>query len=193
MTACTTVNIKTSNPEPLVEQYCDQLLSSEPESLLLLVHYPFEQYWLDEKPVIALSALYCLSKVSSGARISFLVVAAVDWSAELEVMRLSPAEALQHVSHQLGVPVVVSNLFRPCPPSENMTRHSGANGVGNSIFTRSFQTTHFSISVGCSLSHSKLPLSGHCFGISPAETILRPLHSSQRNIILGNGLCLFLH
>ena len=113
MTACTTVNIKTANPEPLVEQYCDQLLSSDTESLLLLVHYPFEQYWLDEKPVISLSALYSLSKGASGVSISFLVTTAVDLSAEIEVIQLSPGEALKQIGHKLGVPVIVSNQALP--------------------------------------------------------------------------------
>lgn len=80
------VTIAESNPETLVQEYHDKLSGMAESVLFLWVKYPFEQYWLPDdsslsdndlpaydgivsedttrcsrKPVIELSALYCLS------------------------------------------------------------------------------------------------------------------------------------
>jgi hypothetical protein len=143
MTVCVTVDIKTATPESLVNQYCDQLQTINANSLLLLVRYPYEQYWLNDKPLVVLSALYCLRKASLGVEISFLVSDVVDLTAELELAPSSPEEALKYLGHKLCLPIVVSDqalplvsLDIPKPWGQEIwftgIENRGVAGVGNS-------------------------------------------------------------
>ena len=72
MSVCKMVEIDQANPELIVDQHIQSLLV-EGQSLLLLVNYPFEQYWLADKPVLSLSAVYCLTLVEGEGDISFTV------------------------------------------------------------------------------------------------------------------------
>ncbi|ARN75546.1 hypothetical protein [Oceanicoccus sagamiensis] len=82
---CKIVEIDHSNPEKIVDQELELLLASGQSALILVVHYPFEQYWLEHKPVVKLSAFYCL--MAETGEMTFTVSeSAVDLTASLQAL-----------------------------------------------------------------------------------------------------------
>ncbi|MEE8059167.1 MAG: hypothetical protein V3T17_15215 [Pseudomonadales bacterium] len=72
------LDIDQLNPEPVVQKQCQQLLASTVSRRLLLISYPFEEYWLDVEPCkrksrIQLTGLYALEKRDGQISIRFTV------------------------------------------------------------------------------------------------------------------------
>ncbi len=65
------IDIDEPNPESVVDNHISQLVG-EKESLLL-VRYPFEQYWLEGQPELSLLAIYSLGAGGASADIEFTV------------------------------------------------------------------------------------------------------------------------
>ncbi len=73
MSDCIFCTIDELNPEPVVQQHCQELLSTDLEQRLLCVSYPFESYWLQSKPRTTLAGLYYLKKNKQQIEIHFTV------------------------------------------------------------------------------------------------------------------------
>jgi hypothetical protein len=66
MTACVYLTSTSFDPEPLLDGYKQELLAGRLEQLLICISYPFESYWLADKPRTTLTGLYCLSTDALG-------------------------------------------------------------------------------------------------------------------------------
>lgn len=60
MTDCISLTIDTDDPEAVLRARSAELRATTAGELLLLIRYPFLQYWLDPAPTIHLSAFYCV-------------------------------------------------------------------------------------------------------------------------------------
>ena len=74
------IEIEQLNPEPSVQEQCRKLLLSTHTSQLLLISYPFEEYWVkvdagNPRPVRRLTALYSLEKSDGNIVVRFTVTA----------------------------------------------------------------------------------------------------------------------
>lgn len=71
MPICTLIDTDQTNPESIVDNHIQQL--ADKRECLLLVSYPFEQYWLESQPVVRLLAIYSLSADGDTVDIEFTV------------------------------------------------------------------------------------------------------------------------
>lgn len=67
----TLVDTEKTNPESIVDNHIKQLVGEK--ASLLLVNYPFEQYWLEGQPVVRLLAIYSLGVWEDSVDIEFTV------------------------------------------------------------------------------------------------------------------------
>jgi hypothetical protein len=114
MSTFSVVSITENNPEYLVTAESKRLLDSSECNSMLIVAFPFVQYWLQEQPVVQLTALYHLKKVSLGVDIDFAViensVAFTDWLGGVDC---GVEQLLGVVQQQFTVPLL--STAKPLP------------------------------------------------------------------------------
>lgn len=115
MSRCIVVEVKGDGLESLLLSHCQQLRKSDLESRLLLVSYPLEQYWLEEAPLVTLSALYLVERQAGQVLVRCVVkaVPASVFTAYLEQLEGSDRQCFDAVCEKFQLPSFA--LGQPVP------------------------------------------------------------------------------
>ena len=119
MLICSLIDTDRANPESVLDSHIQQL--ADEKKSLLLVTYPFEQYWLENQPVLRLLAIYCLTVEGGTVDIEFtvtefsqqLVSSIQSIKADIDFSQWCHAQFLPVLSPDRPVPLLSLNIPKP--------------------------------------------------------------------------------